>query len=154
MKPCLLAAIFLIGFMDAAQGSEQKCLAEALYFESRDQGPLGMLAVGVVIQNRVDHPNYPDTVCEVVRQGRYWEGNPVRDKCQFSFWCDGRPERPAEKEAWKKANSIAALLLFTKVDIIGLEQATHYHATWVTPRWSKFLEPCTRIGQHIFYAEQ
>jgi len=63
MKPCLLAAIFLIGFMDAAQGSEQKCLAEAIYFEARDQGPLGMLAVGVVIQNRVDHPNYPDTVC-------------------------------------------------------------------------------------------
>tara|TARA_R100001132_G_C3240174_1_gene71245 strand:- start:116 stop:580 length:465 start_codon:yes stop_codon:yes gene_type:complete len=153
MRSYLLAGILLIGFMDTARGEEQVCLAEAMYFEARDQGTLGMLAVGVVIQNRVDHPKYPGTICGVVRQGRYWNGNPIRDKCQFSYWCDGRPERPAEKEAWEEAESIAKLLLRTEVDVVGLEHATHYHATWVTPRWSKFLEPCSKIGQHIFYAE-
>tara|TARA_R110002020_G_scaffold309418_1_gene525444 strand:- start:34 stop:498 length:465 start_codon:yes stop_codon:yes gene_type:complete len=153
MRSYLLAGIIFIGAMDTANGEEQDCLAEAMYFEARDQGIIGMMAVGVVIQNRVDHKNYPDTICGVVRQGRYWNGNPIRDKCQFSYWCDGRPERPSEKEAWEEANAVAELLLITQVDMIGLEQATHYHAEWVTPRWSKFLEPCTRIGQHIFYAE-
>ena len=144
----MLAGILLIGFMDTAMGEEQVCLAEAMYFEARDQGTIGMIAVGVVIQNRVDHPKYPDTIC-----GRYWNGNPIRDKCQFSYWCDGRPERPAEKEVWKEAQDVAELLLSTQIDMVGLERATHYHATWVTPKWSKFLEPCTRIGQHIFYSE-
>ena len=154
MKKLLMAGAFLVGLTGVAHADEHQCLAEAMYYEARDQGSLGMLAVGIVIQNRVDHPRYPDTICEVVRQGRYWKGNPVRDKCQFSYWCDGRPERPAEKKIWGIAQSIAHTLLSTEVDIIGLEEATHYHADWVKPSWASVLEPCSQIGQHIFYAEK
>jgi spore germination cell wall hydrolase CwlJ-like protein len=149
----LLAAVFLLASSPAAADDERLCLAEALYFEARDQGTIGMMAVGVVIQNRVGHKKYPDTICGVVRQGRYWNGNPIRDKCQFSYWCDGRPERPYEKDVWEEAQSVAELLLITQVDI-GLDRVTHYHASWVTPGWSKVLEFRTRIGQHIFYAEE
>jgi|TARA_R110001592_G_scaffold95323_2_gene274690 spore germination cell wall hydrolase CwlJ-like protein len=134
--------------------SEQRCLAEAIYFEARDQGWQGMLAVGVVIQNRVRDKRYPDTVCKVVRQGRYWKGNPVKNACQFSYYCDGKHERPGEKSAWADAKEIAALLRTTGVSVRGLEKATHYHAVWVRPVWSKALKRCQKIGQHIFYTEK
>ena len=111
MRKTLAAVALLAASVGTAYADEHKCLAEAMYFEARDQGTIGMLAVGVVIQNRVDHPSYPNNVCAVVRQGRYWKGNPVRDKCQFSYWCDGRPERPGEEEVWEKSKDIAYPIL-------------------------------------------
>ena len=133
---------------------EKRCLAEAMYFEARDQGWRGMLAVGVVIRNRVNDPRYPDNICSVVKQGRYWKGNPVRHKCQFSYWCDGKPERPAEKKPWTVALDIARMLISSKVEIEGLEDATHYHATSVQPSWASVLKKKKQIGEHIFYANK
>ena len=134
--------------------SDKQCLAEAMYYEARDQGWRGMLAVGIVIQNRVKDARYPETACGVVRQGKYRNGNPVRHKCQFSYYCDGKPERPAEKEAWSRATDIATLLTTTAVEIAGLEGATHYHAVWVQPSWTTALERRKQIGGHIFYAQR
>jgi spore germination cell wall hydrolase CwlJ-like protein len=79
----LLAALF-VPLPAKADPLQKKCLAEAMYFEARDQGWRGMMAVGVVIKNRVADPRYPDNICSVVRQGKYWRGNPVKHKCQFS----------------------------------------------------------------------
>ena len=154
-----LLVILLIGMVvpipaKASDDRGRLCLAEAMYFEARDQGWRGMLAVGIVIQNRVRDPRYPETVCAVVRQGKYRNGNPVRHKCQFSYYCDGKPERPAEKEAWAVAQDLAKLLTINRVHIIGLEDVTHYHATWVQPSWSKELERRQQIGDHIFYAQR
>jgi len=148
------AATSATAALSQSNAEDQKCLASAMYYEARDQGWRGMMAVGVVIQNRVDHPKYPDTICEVVRQGRYWQGNPVRHKCQFSYYCDGKPERPAEKESWTTAQGLAQLLLLGSIEIVGLEDVTHYHATWVTPHWSKVFERRYRLGDHIFYVQR
>ena len=138
----------------AAAADEQQCLAEAMYYEARDQGWRGMLAVGVVIQNRVRDRRYPGTVCGVVKQGRYWRGNPVRHKCQFSYYCDGKPERPAEQKPWTTAQDLALTLLTNRVEMEGLEDATHYHATSVLPSWSHKLTFLQKVGQHIFYTEK
>ena len=138
----------------SAGHSDKKCLAEAMYYEARDQGWRGMLAVGIVIQNRVKDARYPDDACGVVRQGKYRNGNPVKHKCQFSYYCDGKPERPAEKEAWSRAVDLATLLTTTAVEIAGLEGATHYHATWVQPSWTTALVRRKQIGGHIFYAQR
>ena len=142
------------GGVSAGDNKGKTCLAEAMYYEARDQGWRGMLAVGVVIQNRVRDSRYPGDVCSVVTQGKYWRGNPVKHKCQFSYYCDGKPERPAEKEAWRQAGDIAALLTTTDVEIAGLEGATHYHATWVQPSWAKAFSPRKKIGDHLFYAQR
>ena len=152
----VLLAVTTTATAALGQGDEedQKCLAEALYYEARDQGWRGMLAVGIVIQNRVTHRKYPDTICEVVKQGRYWNGNPIKWACQFSYFCDGKPERPAEKESWTTAQEIAQLLLMQRIEIAGLEDVTHYHATWVTPHWSKVFERRYRLGDHIFYVQR
>jgi spore germination cell wall hydrolase CwlJ-like protein len=150
------AAALLLSMQPALAGegssaSEQLCMAEAMYFEARNQGWKGMLAVGVVIRNRVGDPRYPSDVCGVVTQGHYWNGNPVRHKCQFSYWCDGRPERPAEEEAWTLARDLASMILTKGLTIEGLEQATNYHAVYVSPSWARELVLVDQIGEHVFY---
>ena len=157
IKIAMIVALMMTvasGGLSADDKGGRICLAEALYYEARDQGWRGMLAVGTVIQNRVKDPRYPDDACGVVRQGKYRNGKPVKHKCQFSYYCDGKPERPAEKEAWRQAVDIATLLTTTAVEIAGLEGATHYHASWVQPSWSKGLERRKQIGGHIFYARK
>jgi len=147
-----LATAMLVA--SAAAASDEHCLAEAMYFEARNQGWRGMVAVGVVIQNRVRDPRYPTDVCKVVRQGRYWRGNPIRHQCQFSYYCDGKPERPSEPKPWRQALDLARLLLSTKLVLTGIEDATHYHTTTVKPRWATALEPRSQIGDHLFYAQR
>jgi spore germination cell wall hydrolase CwlJ-like protein len=139
---------------DGSSGRERLCLAEAVYYEARAEGWRGMVAVGVVIQNRVEDARYPSDICGVVRQGLYRNGNPVKHQCQFSYYCDGKPERPAEQDAWTMAQDIATLLTTTSVVVAGIEDATHYHAAWVQPSWSTRLEKRQQIGGHIFYAQK
>ena len=153
IRTCLALAALLVALLIGlavpipAQASEDKsCLAEAMYYEARDQGWRGMLAVGIVVQNRVRDDRYPNTVCSVVRQGRYRNGNPVRHKCQFSYYCDGKPERPAEKQPWSVALDLATMLLSNRVQMVGLEDVTHYHATWVEPSWASSMEKKKQIG--------
>jgi len=154
MKVLVVLATAILIANAAAAKDEKHCLAEAMYFEARNQGWRGMLAVGVVVQNRVRDPRYPNDVCGVVRQGRYWRGNPIKNKCQFSYYCDGLPERPAEPKPWRQALDLASLLLSTKLVLTGIEDATHYHTTRVKPRWATALEPRDQIGDHLFYAQR
>ena len=136
----------------AEEPAAKRCLAEAVYFEARDQGWRGMVAVGVVIKNRVKAAAYPDDICSVVQQGRRRNGKLVRHRCQFSYFCDGKHERPSEKRAWSLAVDIAALLITTEVEITGIEGATHYHAATIQPSWATGLKKRQRIGGHVFYA--
>ena len=146
-----MVVVIMVAQSVQADPVQKHCLAEAMYFEARNQGWKGMLAVGIVIKNRVASPRYPSNICSVVRQGKYWKGNPVRDKCQFSYYCDGKHERPAEKQAWKEASDIAGLLVSTDLVVEGLEDATHYHCTTVKPSWTTGLVLLQRVGDHKFY---
>ena len=52
---------------------------------------------------RVASKHYPGTVCEVIQQGPvHKSGHPVKHRCQFSFWCDGKPETVQDYNAWSK----------------------------------------------------
>ena len=68
------------------------CVAVAIYFEARGEPVEGQIAVAQVIRNRIEDPRYPDNACDVVKQGYYWNGNPIRNMCQFSFYCDGKSD--------------------------------------------------------------
>ena len=146
-----VAAVLLIATAAEAKNPKE-CLAEAMYFEARNQGWRGMLAVGVVIQNRVRDTRYPNDICAVVRQGLYRNGRPIKHKCQFSYYCDGKPERPTEKELWSTALDLAGVLLSGHLVVDGLGDATHYHTTSVRPSWSSKLSFRRVIGDHVFYA--
>ena len=45
------------------------CMADNIYFEARNQGTAGWSAVASVTLNRVKDKRFPNTVCEVVKQG-------------------------------------------------------------------------------------
>jgi len=152
MKKLIPLIILLIPA--TAKADAQTCMAQAMYFEARSQGVLGMLAVGVVIRNRVDHPAYPATVCKVIKQGRLSDGQLRLNQCQFSYFCDGKPEIPTDQEAWTTARSLARIVLDSRLTLQGLENATHYHATTVQPTWARRFRPCKQIGEHIFYVSR
>lgn len=127
---------------------EQWCLATGIYFEARGENYRGQVAVAQVIMNRVEHDNYPDTICGVVYQNQH-----RRNACQFSFACDGKTNvnRTPEVAAWASAQEITADVLNEEIYLPEVGDATHYHATYVRPRWARNMDRVTQIGLHIFY---
>jgi spore germination cell wall hydrolase CwlJ-like protein len=122
------------------------CLATAVYFEARGEPIDGQIAVAEVVMNRVEDNRFPDSVCEVVKQNRH-PGSLHR--CQFSFYCDGKPETINDQQAWATAQYIAQGLLDDVLQL-GIE-ATHYHATTVDPFWADQYINIGQIGTHRFY---
>ena len=133
----------------------QVCLAKNIYFEARNQGLASKMAVSLVVLNRVKHKQYPSTICEVIYQGPTysWKSDfPVRNKCQFSWYCDGKSDKPKEIKAWNKSLEIASLMLYSVKDLVDFtEGATHYHAIHILPHWASRLIKIGRIEDHIFY---
>lgn len=123
-----------------------KCLAQNIYFEARSEPVDGKLAVGHVVLNRVVDSRYPDSICEVVRQG----GEEPLYKCQFSWWCDGRSDRPKDQRAWKQS-MVLARVVFWGYSEDPTNGALWYHANYVKPYWRKILPQGPVIGSHIFY---
>jgi hypothetical protein len=129
---------------------ELTCMAEVMYFEARGEGKEGMLAVGYVVMNRTMNPQFPNTVCGVVRQGKHVKGKPVKNRCQFSWYCDNKPDIIKDKEAYEIALEFAASI-FTGESSNPVGKSTHFHATYVRPRWSRIFMVVRRVGKHIFY---
>ena len=124
------------------------CIAVAIYFEARGEPSDGQIAVAHVIQNRIADPRYPDNACDVVKQGYYWNGHPIKNKCQFSFYCDGKSDSPYNKQGWFDALYIATLSKTTPDQTRG---ATHYHSIGVQPYWAIEGRVTAHIDGHIFY---
>ncbi len=153
---CLMVVLGVVLTCNTAKATDRPedmgCLVEAIYFEARSESLSGMLAVGNVILNRVRQPRYPDTICGVVHDGQYWEGNPVKFRCAFSYWCDGKPERYNNIKALSDVQKVV-MMLMQGVVIEGFDMATHYHANYVEPYWaySEDFVYLGRIGKHLFY---
>ena len=127
---------------------EVKCLATAIYFEARGESEKGQIAVAQVVLNRVKNPAYPDTICDVVYQNKN-----KRHRCQFSFACDGISDRIRDKKAWAEAQVLARRVLNDDrtLYLTSVGAATHYHATYVRPRWARSMNKMEKIGRHVFY---
>ena len=155
MKLILTTLVVSFILISSVKADDFNCLVEALYHEARSEDIVPMLAVANVILNRVKHKKFPNTICEVVHQGKYWKDNPVRDKCHFSYWCDGKPEGFTDMAGLIKSINVAEMSL-KGVQVRQTSNATHYHAYYVTPRWS--LDPAFKVlgqlGTHIFYLDK
>ena len=130
------------------------CLALNTYHEAKNQSMIGQVATAQVVMNRVADSRYPNSVCEVVNQGPKYKGSdvPVRHKCQFSWFCDGKSDEPKrDSKEWFKAQDYARIVLSGRIALDVTEGATHYHATYVRPSWAKTKTRTTRIESHIFY---
>ena len=129
------------------------CLALNVYHESKNQSLIGQIAVAQVVMNRVKDKRFPNNVCDVVKQGLTYKWNPsipIRNKCQFSWYCDGKSDKPREGFAWEQAVTVAHGVYYGNLDDF-VEGATHYHAHYVTPSWASTKSFITRIDDHIFY---
>ena len=128
--------------MAASMEAEQQCLALNLYWEARGEDRQGMIAVGWVVLNRVRSAHFPATPCEVVFQGG------ERPPCEFSWWCDGKSDRPRDQRSWRRALIAAAdLLVNPPPDPTG--GALFYHSTTISQPWNR--SRTVRIGRHVFY---
>lgn len=129
-----------------ASEKDARCLALNLYHETRSESIDGAVGVAHVVLNRVADKKYPNTICKVVYQG----GEKRRHKCQFSWWCDGKNDKPRDKVAWQ------AMQVITNAVLNGLiEDPTGgsllYHADYVKPHWASKSEFVVQIGKHLFY---
>lgn len=125
---------------------EQKCLANAVYFEARGESLRGQAAVAQVVLNRVRNPTYPNTICGVVYQNDSW-----RNRCQFSFACDGIKDRVLSPSHYRQAKDVALAVTAGKIFLPEVGSATHYYAQYVSPGWARAMKKMTTIGLHIFY---
>ena len=129
-----------------AMDREQRCLAEAVYFEARSEPEDGQAAVAQVVLNRVKSGLYPASVCGVVYQNRHrYMG------CQFSFACEGKSLRITDAASWSSATRVASAVIEGRTYLAEVGGATHYHADYVRPGWSRRLRKMDVIGRHIFY---
>jgi spore germination cell wall hydrolase CwlJ-like protein len=126
--------------------AEQKCLANAIYFESANEPLKGQAAVAQVILNRVRNPTFPSSICGVVYQNEDW-----RNRCQFSFACDRIPDIVWSRSKFKTAQEIALAVTAGKIYLPEVGDSTHYHAAYVNPNWARTMKKVSRIGLHIFY---
>jgi spore germination cell wall hydrolase CwlJ-like protein len=136
-----------LGLLDEKlRAKQEKCLADAVYFEARGEAVRGQIAVAQVVMNRVFSGFYPTTVCGVVYQ------NANRHlACQFTFACDNVRDVVNEPDMWERAKKIAKATLDGQLWLPEVGKSTHYHAYWVHPSWVHEMKKMYRFGVHTFY---
>ena len=136
-----------------ARQEQQHCLALNIYHEARSESTTGKRAVAWVTLNRVQSQRYPDTICDVVYQAHLdSNGNPKRNQCQFSWFCDGKSDSIKNTTEWERSLALANMVMnnYGK-NPDPTDGATMYHATYVNPVWRKDYTRTVRIDEHIFY---
>ncbi len=120
------------------------CLARTIYWEAKGADAEDMSAVASVVLNRLGHDGFPDTICGVVKQG-------VETKaCQFSWWCDGRPDQVEEAKRYDVAKEIARKALNQQLkDPTG--GALYFHDRTVHPDWAKAYRKTAQTTHFLFY---
>jgi spore germination cell wall hydrolase CwlJ-like protein len=115
-----------------------RCLAGAVYFESKGEPLSGQLAVAQVVINRAKSGRFPPDVCGVVTQ-----------RGQFSFVRGGRiPSIDEARSAYRTAIAVARVALARAWD--GAAQNALYFNTANRSPGAR-LQRIAAIGNHIFY---
>lgn len=120
---------------------QQECMAMNIYHESRSEVLEGQMAVAHVTANRVNHSNWPSTICEV-----------VYDERQFSWTHLVEDQTPRNQKLWNQALVIARDVMIGNTED-PTSGAVFYHANYVNPNWARndSLAISKIIGVHIFY---
>ena len=132
----------LVGQVDSgAQLTEQmRCLAGAVYFESRGEPLAGQLAVAQVVINRSEDRRWPASYCGVVYQ-----------RSQFSFVRGGQmPNINTSSSAWNRAKAVARIAHDGMWESEAAD-AVYFHASYVRPSWSRAKTRLAQIDTHVFY---
>lgn len=141
---------------------ELECLALNIYFEAGVESTAGKLAVANVTINRKNSSDYPNSICGVVKEGKHYHDKkvdkkyPLRDRCQFSWYCDGLVDKPKKGRTWDTSLEVAEIALkkhYADILIDITDGSTHYHANWMEkyPSWAYTKKKMATIDRHIFY---
>ncbi len=137
---------FVPGWLSGDElGRASTCMAAAIYYEAAGEPEAGQLAVAQVILNRLRHPRFPKSVCEVV-----YQGSDRASGCQFTFTCDGSLARKPDAAGLAHARAVADLALKGLTSPLA-GQATHYHTLWIVPVWAHEMRKVAIVGHHVFY---
>jgi spore germination cell wall hydrolase CwlJ-like protein len=145
-----------------------RCLALNMYHEARSQGTAGVFAVSAVVLNRVNDKRFPNSVCEVIEQGpirESWKTQqykdlpdykrkyyPIKNRCQFSWYCDGKSDKPHNKKRYQELLDLSEAIMYNEISFVDItDGALFYHADYVTPGWAKTKQKTVEIEDHIFY---
>lgn len=153
----------IVQFMKEQEVEESKlyrdrqieCLAKNIYFEARGESKKGQAAVGLVTINRTRSNIFPDEICGVVHQGDHdKKGRPLRGRCQFSWYCDGRKNVIKDQDTYVQIKSLSEKLYddyyVANTYLDTSKGALYFHNKGVdAPMKGKHIT--TTIGDHIFY---
>jgi spore germination cell wall hydrolase CwlJ-like protein len=118
--------------------AETRCLAGAVYFESKGESLSGQLAVARVVLARTKSGRFPSSICGVVYQ-----------PSQFSFVRGGKmPRIDTGSNNWKNAVAISQIALDGSWKS-PVEGAMFFHARYVSPGWR--LKRMGTVDNHVFY---
>ena len=140
--------------LQTISSEQRECLARNIYHEARGESIAGQVAVAWVTLNRMESQDFPNTICGVVYQARTdANGNPLRNQCQFSWYCDGRSDRIRNQREWEDVQLIADVVLldWARAKESPVSNATFYHADYVTPYWASAFTQVATVDSHIFY---
>jgi spore germination cell wall hydrolase CwlJ-like protein len=131
--PTLAAAV--AAQSTTADDESLRCLAGAIYFESRGEPLAGQLGVAQVILNRAASGRFADSVCGVVTQPG-----------QFGFVRGGRIPPIADNANWRRAIAVAKVAMKDAWDGAA-EKALFFNTS--RPGGAKV--KVAAIGNHVFY---
>ena len=159
MLGAAFAALISTPVHSTGMSSSVECLAKNMYFEARNQGTAGWLAVTAVVLNRVNDKRFPNTICGVVTQGPTrpsWKNSsiriPIKHSCQFSWFCNGKSDIPKHRKWYNQMVDFAEMILSGEVSFLDItDGALFYHADYVRPAWAKTKKRTIEIEDHIFY---
>jgi spore germination cell wall hydrolase CwlJ-like protein len=125
------------GLNVASLDSELECMAKVVHHEAANQSLQGQLAVAQVILNRVRSPLFPKTICGVVNQpGQFFQTRAYA--------------APVHSPRWRTSVAIARIAREADLPQVA-PGALFYHASYVTPSWSRRRVKVGRIGENVFY---
>ena len=122
---------------DEGLNAEERCMAVAVFYESKGEPLKGQMAVAHVILNRVGSARFPNSVCGVVTQ-----------RSQFSFVRGGRLPTARAGGQWETAKAVARAAMADDWDS-PVGRAMYFHAARVSPRWNRV--QVATVGNHVFY---
>ena len=105
-----------------------------LYAEARGEPLEGQKRVAETVLNRVEHPSFPNSVCDVVNQPG-----------QYSL-----SRNPADHQAWEQVQAVARDTLSRPETS---SEATHFYSGGSKPGWAKNYRYEGQVGGHKFYAK-
>jgi N-acetylmuramoyl-L-alanine amidase len=124
--------------LKSIEARQLNCLVKNALHEAGGEGTVGRLLVTNVVFNRTSDGNY----CKTIYQYKQFSWTLYKEK-QF----DSNSKLKAKHEILEYYNNNAEIPRH-------LKDATHFHATYVKPKWRKKMEYLGHWGNHHFYQER